>query len=175
MSGKDSRVITVTQRLVIRQLEIGDLDGLYEIHSSWGPVKGVEPLSCDRKEEAQKLQSYIHFMYGFYGTGLWAVCLRSSGRLIGRCGAWPSEIGDDWLLELGYVIHKDYCRQGFALEAMEGIVAYIRQETEFTCAAARIHQENKASLKLAQRLGMYPDAHVSSEENGVCVYRLDIS
>ena len=89
--------------------------------------------------------------------------------MIGRCGAWPSQVGDDWLPELGYVIQKDFCRQGLALEAMEAIVAYIRKETEFTCAAARIHKENKVSLRLAQKLGMKP-MHVFHLTRMGCVY-----
>ena len=175
MSGNVPNIITETPRLVIRQLSLDDLDSLYSIYDSWGPVQGVEPLSPNRDEEREKLESYIHFMYGFYGLGLWAVVDKESGRMIGRCGAWPSQVGDDWLPELGYVIQKDFCRQGMALEAMEAIVAYIRKEKEFTCAAARIHKENKVSLRLAQKLGMKPDARFSPDEDGMCVYRLDLS
>ena len=59
--------------LVIRQLSLDDLDSLYSIYDSWGPVQGVEPLSPNRDENGEKLESYSHFMYGFMvlDFGLW--------------------------------------------------------------------------------------------------------
>ena len=55
MSGNAPNIITETQRLVIRQLSLDDLDSLYSIYDSWGPVQGVEPLSPNRDEEREKL------------------------------------------------------------------------------------------------------------------------
>lgn len=166
-------VVTIadTGRLLIRQLCVQDLDALYDIYNSWESIPGIYPLSGDRDEERVKLRSYIQCMYGFYGVGLWAVCLRENGRVIGHCGAWPSEIGDDWLLELGYVIHSDFVRQGYGFECIKAIVDYIREETEFTKAAAQIAADNDASRRLAEKLGMTPEM----EEDHICRYVMDIT
>ena len=164
-----------TDRLYLRELTPADLNGLYELYDSWGNVPGVEPLSENRSEEYEKLCAYIQWMYGFYGLGLWAVCLKDNGRMIGRCGAWPSQIGSDWLLELGYMIHKAYCRQGYGLEAMTAVTAFIRTETDFTKAAARIHSENRASARLAKALGMILDREALEKDPLMYLYRLDIS
>lgn len=170
----DKGEIAKTRRLILREMTLKDLDGLYDIYNSWGMIEGVQPLSPDRDEEYAKLAGYIEWMYGFYGVGLWAVCLKDDGRMIGRCGAWPSEILGDWLLELGYMIHKDWCGHGYGLEAMEAVVDYIRSDTEFEKAAAQIHKNNTASIRLARRLGMTEDAEGFKQEDQMCLYRLDI-
>ena len=168
-SKEDTFIIADTGRLCIRQLRVQDLDALYDIYNSWESLPGIYPLSSDKDEEYVKLRSYIQCMYGFYGVGLWAVCLRENGRMIGHCGAWPSEIGDDWLLELGYVIHRGFIRKGYGFECMKAIVDYIREETEFTKAAAQIASHNKASRRIAEKLGMY----LEREESDLCLYMLD--
>lgn len=82
----EDRIIASTKRLRIRELRLSDLDALYELYTSCEEEPDVEPLSADRDEEYVKLHAYIDYMYGFYGVGLWAVCEKQTGRLIGRCG-----------------------------------------------------------------------------------------
>ena len=173
--GSKHCVIAKTRRLILREFKADDLDEIYSVCDSWGEVPGLLPLSDDRDEEREKLESYIHFMYGFYGMGLWAICLAADGRMIGFGGPWPSQIGEDWLLELGYVIHKDYSRKGYGYEAMSAVVDYIRSETDFEKAAARIPKEHKGSRGLARKLGMHLDTQYFDEDAGMCLNRLDIS
>ena len=168
-------VIVNTRRLFLREFTADDLDRIYDIYNSWGDLPGLQALSPDREEELEKLVSYIHFMYGFYGMGLWAICLAGDGKMIGCGGPWPSQIGEDWLLELGYVIHRDYVGQGYGYEAMSAVVNYIRCETDFDQAAARIPKDHKSSRGLAEKLGMYLDPGYLDEDAGMCLYRIDIS
>lgn len=74
-----------TGRLIIREFVPEDLEALYRIYES-ADTRFLQPLSEDREEELEKLKSYIQYVYGFYGFGLWAVCLKETGALIGRCG-----------------------------------------------------------------------------------------
>lgn len=148
-----------------------DLDALYDIYNSWESLPGIYQLSEDRDLERVKLASYIECMYGFYGVGLWAVCQKTDDRLVGHCGAWPAEIGDDWLLELGYILHRDCTGQGYGFECMGAIVDHIREETGFTKAAARIAPDNECSLRLARRLGM----ECVRADADMCLFMLDIT
>lgn len=170
-SDLGGQIIARTGRLYVRELRVTDLDALYDIYNSWESLPGIYQLSGDRDLEQVKLASYIECMYGFYGVGLWAVCQKSDDRLVGHCGAWPSEIGDDWLLELGYILHRDRTGLGYGFECMKAIVDHIREETGFTKAAARIAPDNEKSLKLARRLGM----DCVSADGDMCLYMLDIT
>lgn len=152
----DMNIIAKTSRLIIREFTTKDIDCLYDLYNSWGKITlpGINPLSTDKDEEYVKMKSYIQWMYGFYEVGLWAVCDKESGKIIGRCGAQPSEIDDVWLLELGYMLHKDWINKGLCREAMEAVMDYIRDCTEFEQVAALIHKENRASANIAAKLGL---------------------
>ena len=56
-----------------------DLDDIYRIYHSGENYRFIEPMDEDRDVERAKLESYIFYMYGFYGFGLYAVCLKDSG------------------------------------------------------------------------------------------------
>ena len=66
-----------------------------------------------RKEE-KNFRHYIRSMYRFYNYGIWTVLERKSGAIIGRVGIETENIRDKSVLEPGYLIGKDWRRQGFA-------------------------------------------------------------
>ena len=100
-----------TGRLIIREFVPEDLEALYRIYES-ADTRFLQPLSEDREEELEKLKSYIQYVYGFYGFGLWAVCLKETGALIGRCGLQVMFIGDEGEYEMGYMISGAYQGMG---------------------------------------------------------------
>ena len=51
------------------------------------------------------------------GFGLWAVCLKETGEMIGDCGLTMQFINHTIKPEIGYHIRKDYQRNGYAKEA----------------------------------------------------------
>ncbi len=165
----EANIIAQTSRLIIREFTTKDIDCLYDLYDSWGMhLPGITPLSADKDEEYVKMRSYIQWMYGFYEVGLWAVCDKASGKIIGRCGAQPADIDDVWLLELGYIMHKEWVNKGLCLEAMTAIMEYIRDCTEFEQVAALVHKGNEASEKIALKLGLKYEKEY--ELSGECVH-----
>ncbi len=171
----DINIIAETPRLIIREFTTKDIDCLYDLYNSWGKnLPGINPLSTDKDEEYVKMRSYIQWMYGFYEVGLWAVCDKESGMIIGRCGAQPADIDDIWLLELGYLLHKDWINKGLCLEAMKAIMDYIRDCTEFEHVAALIHKENKASVNIALKLDLEYEKDYSVSGESMHLYKKKI-
>ena len=145
-------VIIETKRLVIREFEPEDLDALYRLYED-SDTRYIQKLSEDREEEMEKLKSYIHYIYGFYGFGLWAVCLKENGELIGRCGLQVEFIDDQGEYELGYMISGKYGRKGYAAEAVKAILEYADEELEAPRVVVQIHKKNKGSLDFAKKMG----------------------
>jgi len=171
----DVNIIAETSHLIIREFTTKDIDCLYDLYNSWGKtLPGIIPLSDDKDEEYVKMRSYIQWMYGFYEVGLWAVCDKSSGMIIGRCGAQPADIDDEWLLELGYILHKDWIGRGLCVEAMEAVMDYIRDCTEFKKVAALIRKENGASMNVALKLGLKYEKEYYALGQQVDLYKRDI-
>lgn len=150
-------IVIETPRLILREFIPEDLAGLYRLYEE-SDVRFIQPLSEDRDEELEKLKSYIHYIYGFYGFGLWAVCLKEDGRLIGRCGLQVEFIGDEGEYELGYMISGKYNGMGYAAEAVSAILEYAKEELEAPRVILRIHEDNQPSLRFAAKMGFQPMA-----------------
>ena len=52
--------------------------------------------------------------YRVFGFGLWAVCLKGTGEMIGDCGLTMQNINGSILPEIGYHIAKAHQRRGYA-------------------------------------------------------------
>ena len=50
-------------------------------------------------------------------NGLWAVCLKDTGEMIGDCGLTLQNINGEILPEIGYHICRDCQRKGYARDA----------------------------------------------------------
>ena len=147
-----SNIILETPRLILREFVPEDLAGLYRLYEE-SDTRYIDPLSEDPDEELVILKNYIHYIYGFYGFGLWAVCLKETGELIGRCGLHVMFIVDDGEYELGYMVSKPYEGQGYASEAVRAILEYAREDLEAPRVVVKIHKENERSIQFAQHLG----------------------
>lgn len=145
-------VIIETPRLILREFVPEDLAGLYSLYEE-SDTTFLQPLSENREEELEKLKSYIHYIYGFYGFGLWAVCLKENGRLIGRCGLQVEFIGDQGDYELGYMISGKYQGKGYAKEAVRAILSYADEELEAPRVLLRIDDANLTSWRFAEKMG----------------------
>lgn len=145
--------ILATDRLVIREMTVEDLEALYEIYEDPRIARFMEPLYPEREKEEEYTKSYIRYAYEFYGYGLWAVVEKATGRLIGRAGISNREIRGGTEQELGYLIAGPYQGQGLAYEACHAVVEYGWNSLGLARLNCLIHRDNIPSIRLAGKLG----------------------
>ena len=151
-----------TERCLVREITIEDVDELYEIYKDKDVVKYMENLFEDKEEEREYTRKYIENMYGFYGFGMWIVQRLDNGRIIGRAGLNVREEYED--LELGYLIRKDEQKKGYAKEVCEAILRYAVEELEVQDINAFIHPDNTESINLIYKLKFHKKDRVNLEE-----------
>lgn len=145
-------ITVITKRCYLREITTDDLDDLYALYAQPGITDYVEPL-YDRPEEEQYTRDYIECMYRFYGYGMWLVYDRESHALIGRAGFSHQDLGDEIVLEMGYIIGVPYQRQGYAMEVCEKLLAFAREHlSDFGSVNCFVEPGNTASLALLRRL-----------------------
>lgn len=145
-------ITVITKRCYLREITTDDLDDLYALYAQPGITDYVEPL-YDRPEEEQYTRDYIECMYRFYGYGMWLVYERENGALIGRAGFSHQDLGDEIVLEMGYIIGVPYQRQGYATEVCEKLLAFAREHlSDFGSVNCFVEPGNTASLALLRRL-----------------------
>ena len=145
-------ITVITERCYLREITTDDLDDLYALYAQPGITDYVEPL-YDRPEEEQYTRDYIECMYRFYGYGMWLVYDRESHALIGRAGFSHQDLGDEIVLEMGYIIGVPYQRQGYATEVCEKLLVFARAHlSDFGSVNCFVEPKNTASLALLRRL-----------------------
>lgn len=142
-----------TKRCFLREMTLEDLDGLYQLYQGEGMTDFIEGLYEDRKKEEEYTRAYIRNMYPYYGFGMWIAVERDTGRMIGRAGLNLREIHGKSVLELGYLIGKEFQNQGFATELCQGILQFASEGTEFEEIHCLIEKGNGISVHLAKKLG----------------------
>ena len=176
--------IARTDRWILREFTMDDMDGLVELYDQPGvayrivngyQVPGyIEPL-LPREEEEEYQRCYIENMYGFYGYGMWIVTEIRSPHIIGRAGLENREYEDGVELEMGYVIDPGWQRRGIAYEVCSTIMEYARENTDFPRLNALTEADNVASIALLEKLGFtyLEDTDVSGSRTRRYVYDFD--
>ena len=144
--------ILETERCVVRELCLDDLDELFELYGDGEIDKYTEPL-YPYEEEKEFQRAYIENMYRYFGYGMWLVFSKESGKLIGRAGLEHREYHEEIELELGYIISTAYQGQGYATEVCGAILEYAREHAGFERINTLIEDGNEISERLSRKLG----------------------
>lgn len=143
--------ILITERTILREITLDDLDRLFEIYDAPGITDYMENL-FDRDDEEEYIRKYIDNIYRFYGYGMWVVCDKDTHEIIGRAGFSHGSSDSDASLELGYVIAKEHQMQGIASEVIEALIDYARLNLfDFATLSCFIHPDNAISIHLAEK------------------------
>ena len=153
-------MILETQRLALREMDPEDFQALFR---ALGDAENMshypQPFDGARVEDWIERNRNRYRENGF---GLWAVCLRDTGEMIGDCGLTLQPINGEWLPEIGYHIRRDCQRMGYAKEAARAVRDWAFQNTDFPAMYSCCKYTNEPSIRTAESIGMrfvfeYPD------------------
>ena len=154
--------ILETERLLVRELDLKDMDALFELYSYEGMTDYMEGL-YSYEEEYEYQKAYIENMYRFFDYGMWLVFEKESGKLVGRAGIeHRKELEGE--LELGYAIGTPFWGKGYATEVCQAILDYTKETLGFEEICSLVQPENKASVHLLEKLGFTFETELVLEE-----------
>lgn len=161
-------LILETDRLLVRESTLEDVDAFYRIYQDPSITRYTEPLYADPEEERQFMKEYIQKIYGYYGYGIWTVLRRDNGRVIGRAGLVQRDGFP--LPELGFLIEKGEQRKGYAMEACTAILSYGAKQLGFEAVQALVREKNLVSRHLLEKLGFTNHGEVRAENESYLQY-----
>lgn len=143
-----------TERLILRQWREVDFESYAAICADPEVMRylGGKPYT---RLEAWRHMAYLMGHWQLRGYGHWAVEEKASGRMIGRLGffnpeGWPG-------FEIGWTLARDCWGQGYASEGARHALHYGFTKMGRDHVISLIHPENRASMRVAERLGEKPD------------------
>jgi ribosomal-protein-alanine N-acetyltransferase len=140
-----------TTRLILRKIDRSDLKDLFVIcsnssvsdHTTWGT-----------HVEEEMTEGYIEFLISQYEIGEsadWGI--EFNEKLVGMCSFVNWSVVD-CSAELGYVIGQQYWRQGIVRESVNALLQYGFTTLELNRIEARCNDDNIASERVMQSVGM---------------------
>ena len=167
-------VTAVTERTYLREMTLSDMDRLYEIYAEHGMTDYVDDLFA-RDEEEEYIKHYIDNMYFFYGYGMWLVCLKDTGEVIGRAGIEQRNTSGDTLLEMGYLISTKYQHQGYASEVIDELIKFAKDNLyDFDNINVFIRPGNDASVNLIKHKGFEEAGCGEGDASGLLRFMLSL-
>jgi RimJ/RimL family protein N-acetyltransferase len=149
-----SKPILTTPRLVLRELSLDDLDFMCQMLGDT-EVMRFYPQTYDR-DGAQAWIDRALQRYVDHGHGFWLVCDRETLEPRGQVGVLMQEVEGRSLIEVGWMIHRSFWRQGLAFEAAAACHQWAFDNTKCDAVHALIRPANLPSQAVARKLAMSP-------------------
>ena len=161
-----------TERLYLREMNESDYQSLFKVLAD-PDIMQYYPYAFDEQRVHQWIADNIE-RYRVFGFGLWAVCLKETGEMIGDCGLTMQNINDFIRPEIGYHIRADQQKKGYAKEAAAAVRDWAFSKTPFLVLYSYMKAENVPSSKTAESIGMhFVESFPDAEGETTAVYAIE--
>ena len=151
-----------TDRLFLREMVEDDFEALRRVLGDRDIMRHY-PYEFDDA----RIRSWIarnRERYSIFGFGLWAVCRKDTGEMIGDCGLTMQIIDGQIRPEIGYHIRAEHQRQGYATEAARAVRDWTWKNTPFRAIYSYMKAENIPSIRTAMAYGCEYDGEFLDDE-----------
>lgn len=146
--------IIETQRLILRNLEMKDAPGMFELDSDPEVLiyLGNKPLTS--VEQSKKIIENVQKQYERNGMGRWAIIDKVTKEFVGWTGLKLEEnLRDFNYYDLGYRLKKKYWGKGIATETSIISLKYGFETLNLNKICATAHIDNVGSNKVLKKVG----------------------
>ncbi|MEK0179398.1 MAG: GNAT family protein [Microcoleus anatoxicus] len=142
-----------TERLLLRKITLNDANDMFEYGSDplvsqytmWSTHTSIE----DTKSFLRSLTK----MYKKRELIDWGIVHKTEQKLIGTCGYVEWSMNHS-RAQIGYALSRKYWNQGYMSEAVSAIIDFGFREMSLNKIEARCAQENIASARVMEKVGM---------------------
>lgn len=144
------KIITETERLILREFEISDASSFYALNASWEVLKYTGDVAFNSVDDAESLiKNYSDYRRNGFGRN--TVLLKPNLEVIGWCGLKKHE---DGMIDLGYRFFEKDWNKGYATEASEAMLEIGFEEYGIKEIVGRTDERNLGSIRVLEKIGM---------------------
>jgi ribosomal-protein-alanine N-acetyltransferase len=159
-----------TERMVLRRMEVGDVDDLMGIFSD--PVAMRYYPNTKSRREAEEWVRRVQESYRDNGFGLWVAVLEDSGEFAGQCRLTVQEVEGKNEVEIGYLFLRRFWGHGLATEAARAARDHGFHMPGCERLVSLIDPGNLASRRVAEKVGLTLEKEVEKWGKRICVYAI---
>ena len=139
-----------TERMILREFAMDDLQDLHEIFGDPVVMENTEP-----PYDLEQTESFLRgICTGCEPKGGFAAACKGTGKVIGY--VLFKSIDEPEIYEIGWVFNRDYWRKGYAFEICSRLINHGFYEMELHKIYAEATDLDK-SVALMEKLGMKPE------------------
>ncbi len=147
-----------TERLLLRQMTQDDVADLFLMRSDPAVMRYINRPIATHFDEVAKLIQLITDNITTNDGITWGIVLPDSNKLIGTIGFWRVQ-KENYRAEIGYMLHPDYHRKGYMLEALAKVIDYGFGEMKLHSIEGIVTPENIASCELLTKIGFVREGY----------------
>lgn len=164
--------ILETDRLKLRPFRTSDIDAYAALYGDPDVLRhlgaGTEPWDRGR---AWRHLAFVMGHWQLGGSGEWAIEHKETGAFLGVVGysapeGWPG-------FELAWILARRWCGHGYATEAARAALAHAFTFWRKDRVISLIHPENRASIRVAERLGETLQGRIQHYGREMLCYGID--
>ena len=152
------KVITETERLIIRGLLPTDIDEMLELHSDPEVHIFLGNNTITSKKKLLEIIDSVRQQYIDFGVGRWAMINKKTGEFIGWTGlefVTKETNNHTNFYDLGYRLIKRFWGQGFATESAFASLDYAFDTLNIEQVYAMADCNNLGSNKILKKVGLH--------------------
>lgn len=159
-----------TDRLTLRMWREQDFEPYAEMCADPEIMRYLGGKTLNRFE-AWRHMAFLIGHWDLLGYGHWAVEEKASGAFAGRVGFlnpadWPG-------FEIGWTLGRNFWGKGYATEAARRALQFGFDDLNRSHVISLIHPDNKASIRVAERLGEKLEGNTELLGHDVLIYGID--
>lgn len=160
-----------TERLILRMWREQDFEPYEKMCADPEIMRYLGGGKILNRLEAWRHMAFLVGHWDLLGYGHWAVEEKVSGQFAGRVGflnpaGWPG-------FEIGWTLGRNFWGKGYATEAGRRALQFAFDDLDKSHVISLIHPDNKASIKVAERLGEKLEGNTELMGNNILIYGID--
>jgi RimJ/RimL family protein N-acetyltransferase len=156
-----------TTRLTLRGFQENDFPSFASFCAD-GETANFVGGACNAEDAWRRMAAFVGH-WSLRGFGVWALQDRESGDFAGYCGLWYPHGWPE--REIAWGLLKSFHGRGFATEAARRVLQYAYENLGWTTLVSCIAENNKASIRVAERLGASKERITENRGWTVGIYR----
>jgi len=165
-----NQITLETERLLLRNWRLDDFPAFLQMCADPDVMRFLGGKTFDELE-AWRQMAFLVGHWELLGYGHWAVQEKESGALVGRIGfmnpgGWPG-------FEIGWTLGKQFWGKGYAIEGARRALQYGFKELDRSHIISLIHPDNRASIRVAERLGEKLEGKTAFMGHDILIYGID--